>query len=76
MARADLILQWEVARKRASGPPATLLSTIWAPWWEFELGVRVLRFRPVPRVDGGVLTIVRRVPAHLPVTMTDAYGDS
>lgn len=48
LARADLILQWEVARKRASGPPATLLSTIWAPWWEFELGVRVLRIPSCP----------------------------
>jgi 23S rRNA (adenine-N6)-dimethyltransferase len=32
LTRADLIMQWEVARKRAARPPSTLLSTVWAPW--------------------------------------------
>jgi 23S rRNA (adenine-N6)-dimethyltransferase len=75
--RADLIVQWEVARKRASGPPTTLLSTIWAPWWEFRLGVRVpaAEFRPDPRLDGGMLTVLRRNPALLPGTMVGAYAD-
>lgn len=36
--RADLIVQWEVARKRAALPPSTLRSTTWLPWWEFRLG--------------------------------------
>ena len=30
--RADVIVQWEVACKRATVPPSTLLSTVWAPW--------------------------------------------
>lgn len=74
--RADLILQYEVARKRAALPPATLISTTWAPWWEFRLGQRIPagNFRPVPRVDGGVLTITRRRPPLLPVSMAGAYA--
>ncbi len=74
--RADLILQWEVARKRAELPPTTLVSTTWAPWWELRLGRRVpaADFRPVPRVDAGVLTITRRQPPLLPVAMAGEYA--
>ena len=39
--RSDLIVQWEVARKRASTPPTTLLSTTWAPWWTFDVVQRI-----------------------------------
>jgi 23S rRNA (adenine-N6)-dimethyltransferase len=75
--RVDLILQWEVARKRAAHPPTTLLSTVWAPWWEFLLGDRIpaSRFRPVPRVDGGLLTARRRDPPLLPLAMAAPYAD-
>lgn len=74
--RADLIVQWEVARKRAESPPRTLLSAAWAPWWEFRLGPRIAAsdFRPVPRVDAGVLTVTRRSPALLPEAMARAYA--
>jgi 23S rRNA (adenine-N6)-dimethyltransferase len=74
--RADLIVQWEVARKRAETPPATLISTAWAPWWSFQLGRRIpaRHFRPVPRVDGGVLVATRRDPALLPITMASEYA--
>ena len=36
--RADLIVQWQVARVRArvnDGPPTDLLGARWGPWWEF-----------------------------------------
>jgi 23S rRNA (adenine-N6)-dimethyltransferase len=74
--RADLILQWEVARKRAATPPTTLLSTVWAPWWSFELGRRIPAdsFRPVPSVDAAVLHVVRREPPLLPDHMADAFA--
>jgi 23S rRNA (adenine-N6)-dimethyltransferase len=74
--RADLIVQWEVARKRAATPPTTMLSTTWAPWWSFALGRRIPAdsFRPVPSVDGAVLRVVRREPALLPDRMADAYA--
>ena len=39
--RADVIVQWEVACKRAAVPPSTLLSTTWAPWWEIRLGPHI-----------------------------------
>ncbi len=74
--RADLIVQWEVARKRAATPPTTLLSTGWAPWWSFSLGRRLPAhsFRPVPSVDAGVLRVTRREPPLLPEHMADAYA--
>jgi 23S rRNA (adenine-N6)-dimethyltransferase len=61
--RADPIVQWEVARKRTACPPTTLLSTVWTPCSEFRSGARVpaRQFRPVPRVDSGVLTILARL---------------
>ncbi len=74
--RADLIVQREVARKRAALPPTTILSTAWAPWWTFELGRRVPAeaFRPVPAVDAAVLRAIRRVPPLLPERMAAAYA--
>jgi 23S rRNA (adenine-N6)-dimethyltransferase len=77
LVRADLIVQWEVARKRAAIPPGTLISTTWAPWWEFRSGRRIpaADFRPVPRVDAGALVVTRRAPPLLPARMADAYVD-
>jgi 23S rRNA (adenine-N6)-dimethyltransferase len=75
MRRADVIVQWEVARKRSAAPASTLRSTAWAPWWEFRLGRRIpaLEFRPVPRVDAGVLVVSRRDPPLLPPAMAARY---
>lgn len=74
--RADVIVQWEVSLKRAATPPTTLLSTAWAPWWEMHVARRIpaTRFRPVPRVDAGLLTITRRDPPFLPVAMARSYA--
>jgi 23S rRNA (adenine-N6)-dimethyltransferase len=74
--RADVIVQLEVARKRAAQPPTTLLSTIWAPWWDMHLGDRIPadRFRPIPRVDAALLTVTRRDPPLLPPAMARAYA--
>jgi 23S rRNA (adenine-N6)-dimethyltransferase len=75
--RADVVVQWEVARKRAAAPPTTALSTAWAPWWTFEVGRRIpaRAFRPVPRVDAAMLHVARRRPALLPVHLAAAYVD-
>ncbi|MPZ31734.1 MAG: hypothetical protein GEV13_12180 [Rhodospirillales bacterium] len=77
MQRADVIVQWEVAVKRAATPPVTLISTAWAPWWGMQLTRRIpaALFRPVPRVDAGLLTITRRDPPLLPVPMARPYAD-
>jgi 23S rRNA (adenine-N6)-dimethyltransferase len=76
LVRADLVVQWDVARKRSAVPPATLLSTTWAPWWEFFLGPRIPAnaFRPVPSVDAGVLRVTRRAPPLLPLGLAAGYG--
>jgi 23S rRNA (adenine-N6)-dimethyltransferase len=57
---AALIVQWEVARKRARGD--TLLGLGWAPWWELRLvrQVPASAFRPRPSVDAGILVAVHR----------------
>jgi 23S rRNA (adenine-N6)-dimethyltransferase len=75
--RADLIVQWAVARKRVALPPSTRLSTTWVPWWEFRLGrhVPASAFRPVPRVDAGVLIITPRKPPILPPSMARSYSE-
>lgn len=65
--RADLLLQYEVARKRASLWPSTMASLTWLPWWEFSLARRLARscFEPPPLVDAGMLSITRRDPPLL-----------
>jgi 23S rRNA (adenine-N6)-dimethyltransferase len=75
--QADLIVQWEVARKRAAVPPTTLVSTTWAPWWTFELVRRIpaRSFRPVPAVDAGVLRVTRRTPALLPERLARGFAE-
>lgn len=65
--RADLLIQFEAARKRASVERSSLLSLGWLPWWELTLTRRISRlgFEPPPAVDAGLLVITRRRPALL-----------
>lgn len=74
--RADLVLQWEVARKRA-GRPRSALSARWAPWWRFRLGRRIPpeAFRPRPAVAAGVLVAERRRTPLLPAESFEEYGE-
>ena len=75
LVRADLILQYEAARKRASVWPGNVLSLGWLPWWEFRL-VRHLHasaFDPRPSVDAGVLTVTRRRQPLLPFDVREDY---
>lgn len=75
LASATLITQLEYARKRTGGYGRWSRLTV-RTWPEFgwELGGRVGRglFRPVPRVDGAVLRLVRRPRPLLPAA---AMGD-
>ena len=67
---AILLVQWEVARRRAGLGGATMMTAQWAPWFEFTLHARVpsRAFTPRPGVDGGILTIYRREHPLLPST--------
>ncbi|MCT1602939.1 23S ribosomal RNA methyltransferase Erm [Kocuria sp. p3-SID1433] len=59
---AVLIVQWEVARRRAAVGGATMMTAQWWPWYEFGLAGRVpaSAFTPRPGVDAGIMTIARR----------------
>ncbi|WP_410604914.1 23S ribosomal RNA methyltransferase Erm [Amycolatopsis sp. lyj-90] len=59
---AVLLVQWEVARRRAGVGGATMMTAQWWPWFDFQLAGRVpaAAFRPRPGVDGGLLTMTRR----------------
>jgi 23S rRNA (adenine-N6)-dimethyltransferase len=75
LVRADLLIQFEAARKRAAAHPSSLLTLGWLPWWEFALVRRIgrLGFEPPPSVDAGLLVITRRDPSLLPVTDRTPY---
>jgi 23S rRNA (adenine-N6)-dimethyltransferase len=62
LASADVIVEWAVACKRAAVWPSTQLSAYWGAWFELSVARRLPRcvFAPPPRVDAGVLRIVRR----------------
>lgn len=61
-ARAVLVTQWEVARKRAGVGGHTMMTAQSGPWFTFALHGRVpgWGFDPQPSVDGGILAISRR----------------
>lgn len=73
--RALLLVQWEVARKRAGVGGATMLTAQWWPWFEFRLLGRVpaAAFDPPPAVDGGILGITRLRHPLVPETERTAY---
>ncbi|WP_243831948.1 23S ribosomal RNA methyltransferase Erm [Naumannella halotolerans] len=72
---AVLLVQWEVARKRAGVGGGTMLTAQSAPWYEFSLITRVpaRHFTPQPSVDGGILMITRRRRPLVPAADRRAY---
>ena len=71
----DVLVEWNVARKRASPHPANLVSLGWLPWWTFDL-VRHLpasAFEPRPSVDAGFLAIRPRATPLLREDQRAAY---
>jgi 23S rRNA (adenine-N6)-dimethyltransferase len=62
LVRADLVVEHDVARKRASVWPSNFASLGWQPWWEFRLlrHVPASAFEPSPSVDAGLMSITRR----------------
>nr|WP_255375604.1 23S ribosomal RNA methyltransferase Erm [Saccharomonospora sp. CUA-673] len=74
---AVLLVQWEVARRRAAVGGASMMTAQWWPWFEFGLDRRVpaSAFRPRPDVDGGLVTITRRRDPLVPAAQRRAYAD-
>jgi len=73
--RADLVVQWQVARQRAT-VTTDLLGATWAPWWTFRRGRRLpaALFRPAPSVDAAVLVVERRAEPWLPTERVADYA--
>jgi 23S rRNA (adenine-N6)-dimethyltransferase len=74
--RADVIVEWGLATKRAAVWPSTQLSAYWGAWFELSVARRLPRcvFAPPPSVDAGVLRIVRRDDPLVQPREARAYG--
>jgi 23S rRNA (adenine-N6)-dimethyltransferase len=73
--RADVIVQWGYALKRAAVWPSTLLGVTWGAWWTFRVDRRLAAqcFEPAPSVDAGLLVVCRRAPPLVPVSDRREY---
>ena len=65
---ADLVVQWELAVKRAAVWPTTLAGAYWGAWYRFVLVRRLppCVFAPEPAVAAGVLRVARREEPLVP----------
>lgn len=63
LVRADVVVEWGVAVKRALPWPSSLNGVLWGAWYGFSVVRRLpaRAFDPPPAVDAGVLAIERRV---------------
>jgi 23S rRNA (adenine-N6)-dimethyltransferase len=75
LTRADLIVEWSVAVKRALPWPSTLNDVLWGAWYSAAVNRRLPRssFRPAPRVDAGVLVLERRASSLVPEECAESY---
>lgn len=72
---AVLIVQWEVARRRAAVGGASMMTAQWWPWVDFRVRQRIpaTAFDPVPGADAGLLTLERRATPLVERTRQSAY---
>src|SRR5699024_2528239 len=70
-----LLVQWEVARRRAGIGGSSMMTAQWWPWIDFSLHGRVPRsaFKPAPSVDGGLLEMTRRPDPLLSPDARESY---
>ena len=68
LVRADVIVQWGVAVKRALPWPSTVNDVLWGAWYSTSVVRRLPRsaFEPAPSVDAGLLVIERRARPLVP----------
>lgn len=73
--RADLVVEWGVALKRALPWPSSVNDVRWRAWYRFGLERRLPRssFDPPPAVDAGVLAIERRDRPLVPAAEAAAW---
>ena len=75
LVRADLVVEWGVAVKRALPWPSTLNGVLWGAWYSSSVARRLPRsaFEPAPTVDAGVLVLERRANPLVPERGWRAY---
>jgi 23S rRNA (adenine-N6)-dimethyltransferase len=75
LTRADVIVQWGFASKRAAVIPSTRLGLEWGPWHELSIVRRLdaSAFTPAPGVDAALLRITRREEALVAVEEESGY---
>ena len=73
--RADLIVEWGVAVKRALPWPSTVNGVLWGAWYCAAVKRRLPRgvFTPPPGVDAGMLVLGRRRVPLVPVERWESY---
>jgi 23S rRNA (adenine-N6)-dimethyltransferase len=75
LGRADLVVDWGVAVKRALPWPSTVNGVVWGAWYSTRLARRLPRhaFDPAPSVDAAVLVLERRPEPLVPVHHATRY---
>jgi 23S rRNA (adenine-N6)-dimethyltransferase len=75
LARADVIVEWGVAVKRALPWPSTVNGVLWGAWYCAAVTRRLPRvlFAPPPGVDAGMLVLGRRPVPLVPVERWESY---
>jgi 23S rRNA (adenine-N6)-dimethyltransferase len=75
LVRADLIVEWGVAVKRALPWPSSVNDVVWGAWYSAAVARRLPRssFDPAPAVDAGVLVFERRAHPLVPTELAGSY---
>jgi 23S rRNA (adenine-N6)-dimethyltransferase len=75
LVRADVIVEWGVAVKRALPWPSTFNDVVWGAWYSASVVRRLPRraFEPPPAVDAGVLVFRRRACSLVPPQLAGRY---
>jgi 23S rRNA (adenine-N6)-dimethyltransferase len=75
LVRADLVVQWGVAVKRALPWPSTVNGVVWGAWYSTRVARRLPRnaFAPPPRVDAAVLVFERRPAPLVAIELAPGY---
>jgi 23S rRNA (adenine-N6)-dimethyltransferase len=75
LVRADLVVEWGAAVKRALPWPSSVANAVWGAFYEPSLARRLPRssFSPAPAVDAGVLVLRRREEPLVPLAEARAY---